>query len=210
MPTLSDNAKEAYIKAYGEPMYRRYCDGPDTFHGSSRPPDPDDLSSFEFCHRPDHDVESIFWVLLATLLRAQPLSRTKKVDFQRFLEADALFRDHVIQKGARIDSRDNLLTFTQADMQEALDPKLASLSRMLAKMAAQIRPEYGYLSPPPRKDHLHEAMRRLLLEQLVGMTDDIKLDPGVSRPLSPDEDQLTGTKRKSRRKGGVKTKRIKL
>ncbi len=63
-----------------------------------------------------------------------------------------------------------------------MDPRLAPISFMLAEMAGQINPEYGYLSPPPAKDHLHEAMRRLLLEQIVEMEDPIELQPGVSRP----------------------------
>ena len=41
-----------------------------------------------------------------------------------------------------------------------------------------MQPEYAYLSPPPPTEHLHEAMRRLLLQQIVKMSDDvIPLDP---------------------------------
>lgn len=213
MPTLSGDAKRAYVRAYGQYEYNRYCDDPGTFHGSTGPPDPDELPPFEFCHRPDHDVESIFWVLLATLLRAQPFERTKDPNLKPFWAANESFLDHVIQKGVSIDSRDHLLVNSKPDMELILDPKLAPLSQMLADMAAHVLPEYGYLSPPPPKDHLHEVMRRLLLKQIIEMTDEIKLCPGVSRPLSQDEvddNKPTGTKRKSQRQGGTKGKRSKL
>ncbi len=98
-------------------------------------------------------------------------------------------------------------------MESALDPKLAFLGQMLVRMAAQIRPEYGYLSPPPPKDHLHESMRRLLLEQILEMGDsDVDLQPGVSRPSPPgDDDALkVGAKRKSDRQGGTNGKRSRL
>ncbi len=210
MPTLSGDAKAAYVRAYKEDTYNMYCDTHDTIHGSTPPPGSAKLPPFEFCHRPDHDVESIFWVLLFTLLRAQPYDATEDVDLELFWTTNQCLLDHVIQSKARFDTRDSLLTFSEETMAEALNSKLAPLSGMLADMAAQVRPEYGYLSPSPRKDHLHEAMRRLLLQQIVGMKDDIKLRPGVSRPLSPDDNQITGNKRKSQRQGGTNGKRSRL
>ncbi len=62
---------------------------------------------------------------------------------------------------------------------------------MLRNMARQISPEYGYLDPPPVREHLHEAMRRSLLEEIVRMTlkgEEIPLEVGNLRPLRPKED----------------------
>ncbi len=84
-----------------------------------------------------------------------------------------------MEAGRRRDSRDPLMNSSLEEIEETLDPQLASLGGMLLDMADQITPEYGYLSPPPARDHLHEAMRRLLLEQIVRMDEDIELRPIV-------------------------------
>ena len=39
-----------------------------------------------------------------------------------------------------------------------------------------MEPEYGFLDPPPPEDHLHEAIQRLLLNQIHNMKEDIKLN----------------------------------
>ena len=88
------------------------------------------------------------------------------------------------------------------------------------KMGAQIYPEYGWFSPPPVDDHLHEAMRRLLLEQILKMQEDpIHLQDEETRPLEPDteeesievpEGMALGSKRKQGAQGGAgKSKRSK-
>lgn len=174
-------AEKTYICAYGQKAYDDYNDSAGTVHGR---PNISPRVKPEFLHRPDHDVESIFWVLLTTLLHAQPKERTPDVDPSHYMRACRVLDDHVIKENAIIDGRSGLLHFDPEDFEEALDPKLKSLAPMLHLMARQISPEYGYLQPPPARDHLHEAMRRLLLEQILKMqaeNDPIHLIPGCTR-----------------------------
>ncbi|CAL1717158.1 unnamed protein product [Somion occarium] len=81
MPTLSTEAKGLYIAAFGQATYEYYLDD-DTFHGgkirTSAPP--------AFLHRPDHDVESLFWLLVACLILAKPLNEPD-APTQQFVDA---------------------------------------------------------------------------------------------------------------------------
>ena len=155
--------------------------------------DHDDMSTGDdstpaqpFHHRPDHDVESFFWVLLAILLRAKPNNSNRDPRRKHFWDAYNMFLRHSIEEGKDTDSRSELLSYGVRAFAKALHPKLQDLAPMLAKMAEQIFPEYGFMDPPPALDHLHEAMRRLLLEQIVKMqkaNNPIPLTAGSLRPL---------------------------
>ena len=75
MPRLQGEAKEAYIKNYGDETYNKYTDTTlDTYHGGTYvdTDSPSDVP-IRFSHRPDHDMESMFWVLAFALLLAKPL-----------------------------------------------------------------------------------------------------------------------------------------
>ena len=143
----------------------------------------------QFYHRPDHDVESFFWVLLTSLLRAQPKNSEEDANLVRYRQAYDVFLQHSIRE-ADLDSRTGLLLFGVKEYTDALHPELRDLAPMLRRMAQQIAPEYGYMEPPPALDHLHEAMRRLLLEQIFKMEKQkqkIELAPGRMRPLKDSE-----------------------
>ena len=179
MPELHERAKDKYIATYGEDAYEAYNDkAPDMFHGSSFTQIPDDLP--QFIHRPDHDMESLFWVLLVTLILAKPLGEPDRVTPQ-CSSAWKILSNHVIDKDEE-DFRNNLLTKPISTWKRILHPKLASLAGMIHKLAHQVMPEYGLLDYEPKRDHLHEAFRRILLEQILSMDDDpIPLTPNISR-----------------------------
>ncbi len=151
MPSLSVEAQKVYTAVYGQEAYDSYNDKEGQVHSSKVPVLKEDRppAQEKFYHRPDHDIESVFWVLLATLLRAQPKTRTDDVDLADYWEAYDYFLNHTIQTGRKQDSRTGLLNYTSAWFAEALDPKLRGLAPMLRDMARQIRPEYAYLNPPP-------------------------------------------------------------
>ena len=185
MPELEDEAKRLYEDSYGPGTYADYCDKNDTAHGRTVP---ETFSEMEFGHRPDHDVESIYWVLLATLLRAEPRDPLPDPNLTTYWKLYNIFLTHTIERGAPWDSRSLLLGLTDNTIRLALDPRLSSLAPMLTEMARQVRPEYAYLQPA--QEHLHEAMRRLLLRQIVEMGEDaIPLKVGYVRSL---EDEYFG------------------
>ena len=174
MPILRGKACDLYLKTFGQDFYDSFTDTDGLFHGGSYSGKPQE----GFFHQPRHDIESVFWTLLSSILRVFPtgadLEKDTLGEFSAALEA--LDSHHI--DSSLLDSRIGLLDWTEADFEAALHPKLALLAPMLYAMSGQIRPEYAHLSPSPRKEHLHEAMRRLLLQQIVDMGDDaIPLDP---------------------------------
>ncbi|KAI0076336.1 hypothetical protein K474DRAFT_1675708 [Panus rudis PR-1116 ss-1] len=148
------------------------------------------VTSKPFCHRMDHDAESMFWVLFRCLLCAQPRDVPVEEDTNSNTDAWQLFTRHTISKKPG-DSRAVIMGWTEDEFRAALHPKLAHVASLLRKLVLQVRPEYGYLDPPPPQEHLHEAMRRLLLEAIVHIQHDsnlnVALDPDRKCPLSKAE-----------------------
>lgn len=192
MPTLSGQALDLYKAAYGAKVYDDYCDKPEYFHGRKSPSldhlSYDDLVEFvQHKHRADHDAESIYWVLFVTLLRAYPEGASEKdSDLRRYWSIYDIFLKHDIQK-IFSDPRELLLSLAKYAIEDALDPKLRRLGGLLYSIAKHVRPEYGLLRPDPEPEHLHEAMRRLLLQFIVEMDDPIPLVVGWVRPLRPND-----------------------
>ena len=203
MPMLTGEAEKTYLAAYKKEDYEGFCDAPGEFHGCEHPIDQNLLLRFseeeqedaeeemlqrkrqtaQFLHRADHDVESIYWVLVTTLLRAQPEKVSKDANLLTYYNTWKYFSQHVIMKGGTEDSRDAVLNLSVNKWKAALDPQLSSLGKMLYSMGKQIQPEYGLLQSP-KAEHLHEAMRRLLLKQIVAMEKEpIRLQRGVLRPV---------------------------
>ena len=88
--------------------------------------------------------------------------------------------EHPIEKGIFADPRDDVLAFAHDEWEQALHPNLSSLAGMMEQLAT-----HGLLTPPPLQDHLHEAFRRVLLNQIPSMDDDVPLTANVSRNSSP-------------------------
>ena len=126
---------------------------------------------------PDHDVESIFWVLISVLLSVNPMEPSVNLNFRWNKKARAYIDDHEIEKDSIDDLRDSLLTWETTMLEYALDPKFHSLAPMLHEMGRQIKPEYAFIDKGLPRTSLHEAMRRILLRYILEMTDPIELNP---------------------------------
>ena len=206
MPTLDGEAKSRYLDAYGPAAYEAYRNdnGVDTFHGSKYTSSKGIKRAF--VHRPDHDMESIFWVLLSVLLTVEPKepSKDSNLDVQYNAMARAYFDEHTIQKGALSDSRDPLLEWDTSYLEYVLDPRFHTFAPMLHEMGRQVIPEYAYLDKEPPKDHLHEAMRRILLRYISEMKDKIDLVPEKESWQEEEQGQQghRGSKRKAPDAGG--------
>ncbi|TBU37194.1 hypothetical protein BD309DRAFT_1023770, partial [Dichomitus squalens] len=84
MPRLTDDALSLYIAVHGRERYDRYNDEPGApeCHGG-RPPavNPEDIDEAKlpaFVHRPEHDVESVYWTMVYALLGAQPVASPRE------------------------------------------------------------------------------------------------------------------------------------
>ena len=185
MPELDGKARDEsqYVKRYTQETYDEYSDkASGTVHGRTRPVPP--MIPPPFSHRPDHDIESIFWVLLFTLILALPQGSYEK-PLPNFYEGLAMIRDHTIDKNKKVDVRDWFFHLLPEEWSELFHPKLSPLVPMMEALAEQVYPEYGLLCPPPNEDHLHEAFRRILLKQILSMKDNIPLMPGILHNPDP-------------------------
>ncbi|KAJ3535255.1 hypothetical protein NM688_g7005 [Phlebia brevispora] len=199
MPELSGKAKELYDKTWGAATYEEYCDRNGTCHGSTVPDNNTlralyaKLSTKPVCHRPHHDVESMFWTLFVTALKAVPKSDLEDVQSGAFLRIWGAFEKHDIGPigPTEVDGRDIVLRDLIEEGPDTLDHILhpaflaTPLPDLLANLAQHISPEYDFLQGMSKADHLHEAWRRLLLECLVQIDGspglDVELDPNARR-----------------------------
>ena len=179
MPELQGRAQGIYIENYGEEAYKAYNDTePNMHHGAK-------FTDFlgiipPFTHRPDHDKESLFWVLVFTSILAKPLGETDEVKPLCSVIWQS-FQNHRVNKRPK-DERNDVLEQSGISWKEILHPKLSCLVKMLLRLTEQVQPEYALLDSQPKPDHLHEAFRRIILEQILAMEDDpIPLTPHVSR-----------------------------
>ena len=213
MPVLSEEARELYVSAHGEERYTRYNDTKFTRHGAC-PPDNDDFDSPRaFCHRPEHDVESVYWSMVTTLLHVRPEGAEEEPEAAQAFTANwHNLLTHIIPDNPSIytDPRDLTLKQTEQAWRAQFLGDMKDVGTLLFRISRQIRPEYALFGDDLRQDHLHEAVQRLILQYLTDH-DDIPLDPGylraIPQPQSPTvtrPSKRTATKDSGVRSAGVK------
>ncbi|CAE6401945.1 unnamed protein product [Rhizoctonia solani] len=162
MPKLRGRSRELYESAYGtsyEEPYSTIDDGPW----------PTNEPLVDFKHQLFHDAESTFWVIAWTLVRSarkgyQP-EKDWNSDFKTFIST---MKNHYPSP----DTQDNrLFPESEAVWRSYLHGDLADLAPMLCQMYAYIRPEWAF-RPKLHAEHVHEAIMRLLLIEIVRIDDD--------------------------------------
>lgn len=190
MPTLPADVAHNYALAHSGDVYRTRTDAPGLPHGGApnqqlwqlwRDLKPTDV---KYDHHPRHDAESVYWVIVAFLLRARPLLNPIDPETQTDTNNVALISAwrslsrHEI--GNSDDSRSCFLTYSITQWETVLHVKLKGLGILLRDLTDQIAPEYAFLTPGPKELHLHEAMQRIILKHIWNMTQD-KLDIPLDR-----------------------------
>ncbi|PIL29003.1 hypothetical protein GSI_09050 [Ganoderma sinense ZZ0214-1] len=190
MPQLSEKARALYVVAYGAERYERYSDTHTTPHGASPPYFDDRAHTYtppEFYHRPEHDVESIYWSMVSALLHVRPTAVEAEPEAPKvFMEAWEDLLKHRIPDPDEgyCDPRANFLSKKPAEWSKLLLGDLKSLGPLLEDISRQVRPEYALCGDGLLPDHLHEAVQRLILQYLVDYNDTpIPLDPNRLRPI---------------------------
>ncbi|KAI0079506.1 hypothetical protein K474DRAFT_1696387 [Panus rudis PR-1116 ss-1] len=189
MPKLEGKARKLYVAHYGKGTYLNYLDKPGgkTIHGGINPRkiwlehrlNEARAVPIPFEHKFHHDAESLFWILYSTCVEALPQGEDPELSPDYYDWLLAFFQQS--REGEILDIRSSILNFSVEEFQKrCLHSKLASLGPLLHALAQQVRPEYAYL-PIVNESHLHEAMRRILLDFLVKMEDPIPLTPGQLR-----------------------------
>ena len=194
MPELSGEARRLYEKVHGAERYRLFQDAEGTIHGGSIRSNEAVGDLEPFTHKPEYDAESVFWSALSAIIRVQP-SDDVETDTSMLALADAweaLERHKINEQNPH---RRRVMDFREyvflnhplpEDYCDLLLPSMEAVGVLLHKIAQQVAPSYPMMAkPPPRADHLHEAMQRHILEYLVEHRDkDIPLDPTRMRPTT--------------------------
>ena len=187
MPELSDEARTLYVRAHGEARYERYNDSGGTRHGAL-PPDMDEEFNPPppFFHRPEHDVESVYWSMVSALLRVHPkgVDRETHADTNMIQTWNLLLSHEIPDKGSTsTDPRQMIVSKTQDPWRGLFFDEMKDVGTLLWQISRHIAPEYALWGDGLQPDHLHEAVQRLILKFLVEHKDPIELEPDYLRPI---------------------------
>lgn len=198
MPDLSVEARTLYDQVHGPHRYDRFKEGEGTFHGGIPPPSGTTPEiPKDFYHKMEYDAESVFWSALSALLLVRPadeeespecanaMKRMWKQLQSHTIEAIKPGTDYVDLTDPR---EQTFLRCRDRRYLSALLPCMRDVAYLLYNLSRQVAPSYPLMSiPPPRPDHLHEAMQRLILDYLVAHRDkDIPLAPTRLRATADD------------------------
>lgn len=158
MPKLDGRAAQLYKSISGSEY--------DHFNQTiAENPPPDRKPDIEFAHRLFHDAESTFWVIAWCLARYAPkdyLLETKWTsDFRSFLFA--------MRHQPSSDHLDYRLSIFP-NWEDTLHPAFSETASMLYQMHIYIFPEWGF-RPKLDAEHVHEALMRLLLKEIIRIDD---------------------------------------
>ncbi|KAI0643780.1 hypothetical protein C8Q79DRAFT_153997 [Trametes meyenii] len=200
MPELSGEALDLYLRAYGQNRYEQYCDDARTFHGG-RPQEPDDdiwasaerVKRLPYVHRWDYDIESVYWTVYSVLLLVRPQGYWEDERSQRYSAMRRYWKILASHDFLDLDTDEceNLPQDTRAPLLECdlpaflmpFPPEMEDVGRLMFSIAQHVRVSYAAMvERPPRDDHLHEAVQRLILDYLVvHRNEPIRLTPDSLR-----------------------------
>ncbi|TBU25404.1 hypothetical protein BD311DRAFT_790439 [Dichomitus squalens] len=196
MPRLTDDALNLYIAVHGQERYDRYNDQPGApeCHGG-RPPteNPDDVDDAKlpaFVHRPEHDVESVYWTMVYALLGVQPVASPRE-DYASHACADVwkILLSHDIPDDEPDDAEETrgvIINARKSKWLRLFCRDMQDVAVLMWRISQHVRSEYALWEGRLKRDHLHEAVQRLILQYLVDHRDNpIELDPEHLRPTDP-------------------------
>ena len=132
-----------------------------------------------------HDAESIIWIIIDHLLRAISVGGEPQVnDFA--IGALKAFLVHSIENAG--DSRSNFSNFTLEEWTKCLHPGLSHTSPFLYKFCQLLDVDWTLwcIKGELPNDFLHEAVKRILLEEIVRIraeNRDVRLGPKDREPV---------------------------
>jgi hypothetical protein len=161
-------------------------------------------------HSAHHDAESVYWVLVDFLICALPAKEIgEDSNHDNFSDLYLDMFGNII--GREHDRRDYGISKLSEIAENYLHPGLKDIAPFLINISNVVQPEYAWLKKKPSEDHLHEAMQRLLLEEIFRMRNDpIPLNVQRRRiPTKPTSLTVsTGTKRKAEHQSQERSKRV--
>ena len=193
---LSGEALNLYIRAYGEENYRTYIT---KLNESSIIQNNTDVV---FKQLPIHDAESIIWIIVDHLLRAIPVGREPQVN-EFAISALNGFLMHAISYCG--DTRSSFSNFSLEEWIKCLHPGLSHTAPFIRRLCRLLITDWSLwcLKGELPDDFLHEAVKRILLEEIVRIraeNRDVRLGPKDREPV------ITTTIGADARMGESKTK----
>ncbi|KAF8581019.1 hypothetical protein K439DRAFT_1662495 [Ramaria rubella] len=192
---LDGEARQRFISSYSGESYDAFNAFLDSVLAGTFPTK-DPFSSSEetatIVHQPFHDVESMFWVIVWFLMRTWPEDSCEpEITDQYKLSTAAMLGHRIGTDGFGL--RKDLLRYKDRIWERILHSECRPLASMLANMAAYLG--IRWLSHPDAPPcHSHEALKRLLLKEIVRMTHEGKpifIKGPRPIPASKPEDQST-------------------
>ena len=199
-PILNGDPLKLYTEVYGEEKYRYYIEqleksalflfGEDTV----------------FRQLPVHDAESIIWIIVDHLLRAFPDGKRPEVNDAAVGALKAFINHDVEMYG---DTRSGFRKLTKKDWVNCLHPALAHMASMLVNLCEFVKLDWtlwclhGHLP----MDFLHEAIKRILLQEIVRIKTekcDVSLSQEDRKPIVTTT--INASPGKGESKSGVKRK----
>jgi hypothetical protein len=153
------------------------------------------LNEENVSHEAIHDAESIFWVIIFFMVRANPKGSDIHKNMSRRSETFDAIVGHDI--GIPTSTREShFMYFPATGWADMLPEKLAGFSRMLQQLWGYFSfPWRGVEVPVKHQFHAHSLLQRLIIREIKRLTqemkDPIELD---SMPL-PVHSRLAGTQR---------------
>lgn len=139
----------------------------------------DRLNDENISHQAIHDAESIFWVIVFFMVRANP----KGSDTHKGIDTRSEIFDAIVghEVGNRISTRGSYFAhLTEAALAEMLPKKLAGFSGMLYQLQYYFSfPWHGIHVPVEHQFHAHNLLQRWLIQEirrLRDMKDPIELE----------------------------------
>ncbi|EJD48087.1 hypothetical protein AURDEDRAFT_144338 [Auricularia subglabra TFB-10046 SS5] len=113
-----------------------------------------------------HD-ESGFWVLSWSLLTALPAGALIEADNTKTMSQYInLFDSHRVRGNEAAEDRQIFFDFDESSWKAVLHPGFHSLAPFLCKLAVVVQPEYGWVTSALSPYHLHEAIQRIILDEI--------------------------------------------
>ncbi|EJD48073.1 hypothetical protein AURDEDRAFT_163042 [Auricularia subglabra TFB-10046 SS5] len=172
LPELVGNAKQCYIQAFGQQHYDDLSALLESSKAPYRPVRPE-LAA----HRPHHDAESCYFLIVHFLLTALPHKAIGDNDESEVASIIEILEQN--RFGSLIDLRGNLMELLQDEWADYLHPQLRSLGGFLSALGDTVRPIFDLFEPPLPPYHLHDAMQCVLLQEACRLLDHDAL------PLNP-------------------------
>jgi len=132
------------------------------------------LNNRHVSHQPIHDAESIFWIIVFFVTRANPSGS----DGQKSIDGRSEIFDSLVGNviGSLLSTRAVIMT-SAVEWATVLPEKMKLLSGTLASLTQYFSLHWhGIEVPPPHRFHAHNFLQRLLFEEIKRLEGPIELE----------------------------------